>query len=167
MDTYKIARYANLMLAGVLTGNEFGGWAAVHPALGTLPLASHVAAEQAVTQRYKAMMPLLMTAATISSFPVLGRIRDRRSPAFELQLTGAGCYGVMLAVTLLGNMPINNRVLAASPDSPPADWLALRRRWDRLHTVRNLLNMAGLSCFVLSALDDASRGGASAPHRPK
>ncbi len=29
----KIARFVNLLLAGLLAGNEFGTWAAVHPAL--------------------------------------------------------------------------------------------------------------------------------------
>jgi hypothetical protein len=41
----KIARFVNLLLAGLLTGNEFGTWAAVHPALGKLPVAERIRAE--------------------------------------------------------------------------------------------------------------------------
>ena len=33
----KAARFANLFLVGVLTGNEFGSWAGLHPALRELP----------------------------------------------------------------------------------------------------------------------------------
>ncbi len=33
----KIAQFVNLVLAGMLTGNEFGSWVTVHPALDTLP----------------------------------------------------------------------------------------------------------------------------------
>lgn len=32
----KIAHLVYLMLAGMLTGNEFGSWIAIHPALSTL-----------------------------------------------------------------------------------------------------------------------------------
>jgi hypothetical protein len=35
--TLKVMRFLNLLLAGVLTGNEFGGFAGFHPALYELP----------------------------------------------------------------------------------------------------------------------------------
>ena len=38
----KAARFANLFLTGVLTGNEFGSWAVLHPALRELPHQAHV-----------------------------------------------------------------------------------------------------------------------------
>ena len=44
----KIARLMNLILAGMLIGNEFGGWVAIHPALSNLPARAHIEAEQAV-----------------------------------------------------------------------------------------------------------------------
>ena len=69
----KVARFLNLMLASVLVGNEFGGWAGVHPALKTLPLSTQVAAEQAVTQRYGRLMPGVMLSAILSCIPVLSR----------------------------------------------------------------------------------------------
>ena len=59
----------------------------------------------------------------------------------------------MLGVTFAGNMPLNRRVLALSADDPSAEWLVLRARWDRWHTLRNALNFAGLAGLVLGALD--------------
>jgi hypothetical protein len=82
----RIARLLNLLLTGVLVGNEFGSWAAVHPALGTLPAAAQVRAEQAITRRYGRMMPFLMVAAIVSCLPVLTLARDRRSAAFRCPL---------------------------------------------------------------------------------
>ena len=54
----KAARFANLFLTGALTGNEFGSWAGLHPALHELPQQAHVRSEQAVTQRYGRIMPI-------------------------------------------------------------------------------------------------------------
>jgi hypothetical protein len=38
----KAARFANLFLTGALTGNEFGSWIGLHPALHELPQQAHV-----------------------------------------------------------------------------------------------------------------------------
>ncbi len=155
MLTLKRARFMNLLLSGMLVGNEFGGWVAVHPALNTLPLSTHIAAEQAVVRRYKAIMPFWMMSAIVSAVPVLRRIEDRRSPAFRLTLAGMSCFLAMLIVTFRGNMPINKQILLLSPETPPANWHHLRTRWDQFHTLRNLLNIAGLSCLILAALTTA------------
>src|SRR3712207_1574206 len=153
--TLKRARFFNLLLSGMMVGNEFGGWIAVHPALNTLPLTAHIAAEQAVVRRYKAVMPFWMMSAIVSAVPVLARIQDRRSPSFRLTVAGMSCFIAMLIVTFCGNMPINNQILQLSPETPPANWKSLRKRWDRFHTLRNLLNIAGLSCLILGALTAA------------
>ncbi len=157
--TLKRARFINLLLSGMMVGNEFGGWVAVHPALNTLPPAAHIAAEQVVVRRYKAIMPFWMTLAIVSDLPVLGRLEDRRAPAFRLTLGGMACFIAMLIVTFGGNMPINNQVLQLSPDAPPPNWHQLRARWDRFHTLRNLLNIVGLSCLILGALAAPEREG--------
>ncbi len=149
---WNIARFVNLVLAGMLTGNEFGSWVTVHPAFDTLPTPAHVRAEQAVTQRYGRIMPVFMSATIASFLPVLALSPDRRAASFRLRLAGLLCYGVMLAITLSGTLPLNNRLLALSPDAPPDEFLAVRARWTRLHTARNLLNLTGLACTVGATL---------------
>ena len=148
-----IARFVNLMLAGVLTGNEFGGLVGTHPALRTLSTTSHIQAEQAVTRRYGALMPFVMTSTILSCIPVLSLVPDRRSATFRCTLWGMLCYVGMLVVTFGGNMPINRRVLQLSPESPPADWFEMRARWDRWHTLRNVLNFIGLGLLIMGALN--------------
>ncbi len=152
----KAARFMNLVLVGMLTGNEFGSWVTVHPALSDLSPEHHVQAEQAVTRRYGKVMPLFMTSTLASFLPVLALERRRASPPFLLSAGGMGCYAAMLAVTLSRNVPINNRLLELSPTSHD-EMLELRARWDRLHTARNLLNLAGLACTSLSALTSSRR----------
>jgi uncharacterized membrane protein len=147
-----IARFVNLVLAGMLTGNEFGSWVTVHPALDRLPLPAHVRTEQAVTQRYGQIMPVFMSTTIASFLPVLALSPDRHAPAFRLSLAGLLCYSAMLDITLRGNVPLNNRLLALSPDASPDEFLAVRTRWSRLHAARNLLNLTGLACTVGATL---------------
>ena len=104
----RLARFINLLMASALFGNEFGTWAAVHPALGRFSARERIRAEQEVTRRYARIMPFWMSSAIASCLPVLALIPNRRSSAFFSTLVGTACFGVMLTSTLLGNVPINN-----------------------------------------------------------
>src|SRR5918997_577152 len=149
----KAARFANLFITGALTGNEFGSWAALHPALRELPHQAYVRSEQAVTRRYGKMMPALMTGALVSFVPVLSLVSDRRSSSFLFGLLGMVCYAMMLAITLTGNVPINRRTLELDPDTTSREeFIELRARWDRLHATRNVLNLAGFGLALLGVI---------------
>ena len=144
------ARFTNLLLAALLVGNEVGTWAVVHPALNALPFQASLRPEQAIVRRYGSFMPALMLL-TIGSGIVVVSLRPD-APSFVLALAGVFCLAAMLAVTLARNVPINRKILAATLDTPPPTWWSLRRRWDRLHTVRVTLDLAALALFILAAL---------------
>jgi uncharacterized membrane protein len=149
----KAARFANRFLTGALTGNEFGSWAALHPALRKLPQQAHVRSEQAVTRRYGKMMPALMTGTLVSFVPILSLVSDRKSLSFLFDLASMLCYATMLTITLAGNIPINQRTLELDPDTTSREeFLALRARWDRLHTARNVMNLIGFGLAILGVL---------------
>ena len=151
----KMARFINLLLTGVLTGNEFGGFVGFHPALYELPTEAHARAERAITSRFGKIMPPFMTAAILSFVPVLSLVRDRRSPSFFFTLVGMLCYVAMLAVTFAGNMPVNRRMLEMDPGTVSGEELVeLRRRWDRFHTARNVFNFFGFASTLLGALSE-------------
>ncbi len=148
----RLARLLNLVLAGVLTGNEVGTKAVVHPALDTLPRGARYEAERAVVGRYGRVMPVLMPLTILSAVPLLVAIRDRRSPAFRATLTGVVAYGAMVAVTVGGELPINRRILDPAAPAAPDDFEERRRRWDRNHTARVACDLIGFACFCVGAL---------------
>jgi uncharacterized membrane protein len=149
----KAMRFLNLLLAGVLTGNEFGGFVGFHPALYELPTEAHARAERAITSRFGKIMPPFMTTAILSFVPVLSLVRDRRSSSFFFTLLGMLCYVAMLAVTFVGNMPVNRRMLEMDPSTISGEELMeLRRRWDRFHAARNVLNVLGFASALVGAL---------------
>ena len=151
----KTVRFANLVLAGMLAGNEFGTWAAVHPSLARLSSQERIRAEQEVTRRFAAIMPAWMGSAVASC--VLALLVSRGSPGFRSTLLGTACFVGMLASTRIGNVPINNRVLKMDPERDREEFAELRERWDRLHTLRVALNMAGLGFLVAGALAEDRR----------
>jgi uncharacterized membrane protein len=154
----KVARFVHLVLAGLLTGNEFGGFVGFHPALYELPTEAHARAERAITSRLGKIMPPFMIATILSFVPVLSLVRDRRSPSFFFALLGMLCYVAMLAVTFAGNMPVNRRMLEMDPRTVSGEELMeLRRRWDRFHTARNVLNFLGFASALVGALREEDK----------
>ncbi len=156
--TLKIARFVNLLLAALLVGNDFGTWAAVHRSLWNMSTPEHIRAEQALTRRFKSIMPFWMSSVVVLCLPVLAFSRNRDPFAFRFTLAGMFCFIGMMISTLLGNMPINNRTLELSPEeTPPEEWRQLRERWERLHALRVVFNVAGLSLLHLGALRGGNR----------
>ena len=73
--------------------------------------------------------------------------------AAALTFAGAACFTAMLAITLIGNMPINLRIFRWDEAGDPEEWRRLRRRWDRLHTIRIVLDSSGFVLIALAAVD--------------
>jgi uncharacterized membrane protein len=155
MKVLGTTKSVNLLLAGLLAGNEFGTWAAVHPSLGKLGPAERIRAEQQITRRYAAIMPAWMGSTVISC--LLALLFSRGTAGFRSALFGTVCFVGMLASTRIGNVPINDRVLEMDPERDQEEFARLRERWDRLHTLRVALNVAGLGFLVAGALAEDER----------
>ena len=87
-------------------------------------------------------MPAWMGSTVVSC--VLALLFSRGTAGFRSTLFGTVCFVGMLASTRIGNVPINNRLLEMDPERDQEEFARLRERWDRLHTLRVALNVAGL-----------------------
>ena len=142
--------FSAVVLAGVLTGSELTSRAIVHPTLWKLPHKEQVRAEKLMYKRFGSIDPFLMTGTTAACFVAASGLRGRSATR---AFTAGGCYATMLAITLIGNMPINLRVFSWNEDTgDPEEWRRLRRRWDRLHNIRIPLDLAGFILITLAAV---------------
>jgi hypothetical protein len=142
--------FSAVVLSGVLTGSELTSWGIVHPTLWKLEHEEQVRAEKLIYKRFGTVDPFLMTATTASCFVAASGLHGRSA---KLAHAAGGCYSVMLGITLIGNMPINLRVFRWDEErEDPAEWRRLRKRWDRLHSIRIPLDLAGFALVALAAL---------------
>lgn len=139
-----------VLLAGVLAGSELTSWGIVHPTLWKLDHRAQVRAEKLMYRRFASIDPFVMTATIVACFTAVGAL-DGHSAA--LALMAGLCFATMLAITLIANMPINLRVLRWDEEhGDPDEWRRIRRRWDRIHTVRVVLDSAGFVFIALAVL---------------
>jgi Anthrone oxygenase len=139
-----------VLLAGVLTGSELTSWGIVHPTLWKLDYAEQVRAEKLMYRRFASVDPFVMTATIVACFVAVTGLHGRWA---TLAVAAGACYAVMLAITLVGNMPINLRVFRWDEEhDDPNQWRTLRHRWDRLHGARVVLDSAGFVLIILAVL---------------
>lgn len=147
---------AGLTMTGLLAGNEVSTLIGFHPALRALPLPAQIQAEQALNARLVRIMPFYVTGTVIAA---CAAAVDRRGSGSDVELTATAAVAtsLMLAITLLGNVPLNRATLAYPSDGDPAGWAAIRRRWERLHTARVLLDLTAFAALATAALRPATR----------
>ncbi|HEX3425079.1 MAG TPA: DUF1772 domain-containing protein [Acidimicrobiales bacterium] len=142
-----------IVVAGVLAGNELGTWAVVHRQLAALPTPQQVAAEQALNRGYERLMPPLMIAAVAAGAVFASVVpAGAGSTPWTLAISGTICLVAMLGITLAGNVPINRATDRSTLDIDPATWSSMRARWNRLHDIRIVLDLAGFVLFICAGL---------------
>jgi Domain of unknown function (DUF1772) len=154
-SSLKVARLVNLVLAGMLAGNEFGTFAGIYPALDRITPMARMEALQGVYRRMGRIMPFYMLSTLASFLPVLALQRRPGSSAFRFTLAGLMCFVAMVVITRRGNLPINARIEELPTEETYfEEFRELRERWTRLHAARNVLNVAGLVFTSLGALSE-------------
>ncbi len=139
-----------VLLAGMLAGSELTSWGVVHPTLWRLDHQAQVRAEKLIYRRFAMVDPFLMTATVVACFVAAGGLDGTST---TLALAAGACFAGMLTITLVGNMPLNLRVVRwDEAHGDPAEWRRIRRRWDRLHSIRIVLDTAGFVLMTLAAL---------------
>ncbi|MDQ3586938.1 MAG: DUF1772 domain-containing protein [Actinomycetota bacterium] len=138
-----------MLLAGLLAGSELTSRGIVHPALWRLAHLEQVHAEKQMYRRFAMVDPWLMTATIAVCISAGVSLEETEA---SLTLAGGACFAVMLVLTLAGNMPINLRILRWGDEGNPDEWRRLRRRWDRIHSVRVVLDSAGFALVAAGAV---------------
>ena len=147
-----IVEIAAIVVAGTMTGNEIAVAVFFHPRISRLEDAVHVRAAQALADALGAAMPFWYALAFLLSLAATFVAHPTWSTPWWLALGSAVLFATMIIYTLLLPVPINNQVARWQPDSLPANWRELRRRWDTLHAIRVVFLIVALILLVTSAV---------------
>jgi Domain of unknown function (DUF1772) len=143
---------AAILVGGTMVGNELAVAVFFHPRISALDDATHVRAAQALAAALGRAMPFWYALTLLLSGAVAFIVRPAGTSGHQLALAAAGLFAAMIVYTVLLPVPINNQVARWEPDSLPANWRQLRRRWDVLHAVRLGVLIVALLFLVTSCL---------------
>lgn len=82
----------------------------------------------------------------------------KREPAFAWTLVGAACLAAAHAAFWICVAPVNATMGPLTPETLPANWMALRDQWEYTHAARAILQIIALGALVFSLLVEIPSG---------
>ena len=138
-----------ILSTAALLGNEFSIGVFIHPVLARTDHERFLPAVQVFAALFGKVMPFWMAATLVLHLALLGL--SWHWPALStVLLTAATLLWVAIIIfSIVGPVPINNRVKAWDLGQLPTDWREQRQRWDRLHAARVVLIALAFLALVL------------------
>jgi hypothetical protein len=128
-----------IISTALLLGNEFSIGFFVHPSLARAGHQTFLPAIQVFARLFGKIMPIWM-AGTLLLHLLLLWLTQRWPAKHTIYLACASLLWIIIILfSVIGPVPINNRVKGWDSAQPPKDWEVQRRRWDQLNAIRVLL----------------------------
>ena len=138
-----------ILSTATLLGNEFSIGVFIHPALSRAHHERFLPAIQVFATLFGKVMPFWMAATLLLHLILLGLTWHWPALSTVLLLAATLLWLAIIVFSVVGPVPINNRVKAWDLQTLPPDWQAQRRRWDRLHAIRVVMIASAFLALVL------------------
>ena len=144
----------SILVLGLMAGSELNVAAFAHPMLNRQSLEVHVPVRSELATLFGRVMPFWMVGSTLLNLLVLLPFEHLDDRAWRLAAVAFAIQVLAVVFSLIGPVPINNRIAKWRPESLPSDWRSQEHRWDLYHWFRT----SGLVvAFVILALSIAAR----------
>lgn len=146
------AQFINIMLFALVAGVFWGTWFSLSRSIAEISPEFFIGIGKAIIKNLAVPMRILMPLALLSTLPVLSWMPQKRSGAFVFTSLGLVLMIGATLVTVFVEVPIDNQLKQWTITSLPANWPALRDRWEFYHTVRTFVSLAALASVVIGSL---------------
>ena len=139
-----------VLALGLMGGSELNVAAFARPTLNRRPLEVHIPVRSSFAALFGRVMPFWMAGSTLLNLLLLLPFEHLNSSAWRLAAIALGIQVLVVLFSLLGPVPINNRIAKWTKESLPKDWKAQEHRWDLYHWLRTSGLVVGFAILVLS-----------------
>ena len=145
-----IVQTLTIVSIGLLIGTEFAVSVFINPVLVRLDTRTRAQAIQMFATRLGKAMPFWYAANLVLLLTVTYLHRHHRGIA--LLIAASAIWAVVILLTILFLVPINNRMMRLDPDSFTEAQQHEHHRWTTLHHLRVLTLCAAMVCLLLAIL---------------
>jgi len=125
-----------VLILGLMCGSELSVAAFAHPALNRQSQDVHILVRASLAALLGKVMPFWMPASTLLNALLLLPVAHLNQTAWRLSAIALAIQVGAVVFSLVGPVPINNRIARWRPESLPDNWRAQEHRWDLYHWVR-------------------------------
>jgi len=139
-----------VLVLGLLCGSELNVAAFAHPSLNRQPLEIHIRMRASLAALFGRVMPFWMSGSALLNLLLLLPVAHLSELAWRFAAIALGIQIFAVVFSLIGPVPINNRIIKWTPESLPNDWRSQEHRWDLYHWLRTAALIVGFATLVLS-----------------
>ena len=139
-----------VLALGLMCGSELNVAAFAHPTLNWQPLEVHVRMRASLAALLGHVMPFWMAGSALLNLLLLLPFEHLNDSAWRLAAVAFTIQVFAVVFSLVGPVPINNRIAKWTPESLPEDWRAQEHRWDLYHWLRTCGLVVAFALLVLS-----------------
>jgi hypothetical protein len=141
-----------VVVLGLMCGSELNVAAFAHPTFNRQPSDVHIPMRASFATLFGRVMPFWMATSALLNLLLLLPFEHLSAPARHLATIAFVLQVFAILFSLLGPVPINNRIKLWTPTSLPSNWRAQEHRWDLYHWSRTCLLILAFVLLVASAL---------------
>jgi len=139
-----------VVVLGLMCGSELNVAIFAHPNFNRQPVDRHIPMRSSFAILFGRVMPFWMSGSTLLNVLLLLPFAHLEKGAWRLAAVALTIQILAVVFSLVGPVPINNRIAKWTPDSLPADWQAQEHRWDIYHWIRTGGLIVAFAVFILS-----------------
>ena len=139
-----------ILVLGLMCGSELNVAAFTHPTLNRQSLEVHIRMRSSFAVLLGRVMPFWMAGSTLLNVLLLLPFEHLNKAAWRLASIAFAIQVFAVLFSLVGPVPINNRIVKWTPQSLPDDWQVQERRWDLFHWVRTCGLVVAFAVLILS-----------------
>ena len=154
MKAVRIAQVVSVIFTGLFTGLMFTFIVVIQRMLAPLSASDYTRIMQSLIHGADdpPLVPLVVVIGMVAPLVTLIKLRHaRQSAVWKLTFWGWLVFVVGVFIVTVGiNAPINNQIVKWPVQSPPANWMELRDRWNSLNWIRTPASGVSFLLFALS-----------------
>jgi uncharacterized membrane protein len=139
-----------ILVLGLMCGSELNVAAFGHPPLQRQPLEVHVRMRSSLAALLGRVMPFWMGGSTVLTLLLLLPFMHLTEASWRWAAVAFAIQAGAVVFSLVGPVPINNRIAKWTPASLPGDWAEQEHRWDIYHAVRTAALIVAFAALVVS-----------------
>ena len=147
----RVAQVVTIVLFALVMGIFWGTWFSLSRTMDQLYPETFLAVGHEMIQNLGTPMAILLPFALLSALITLVLARQEgHAAAFWWLLAGFLLMVVALVITLVVEVPIDNRIQAWTAATLPGDWRSIQSRWELFHTIRTFASIAAVAAVTIS-----------------
>jgi hypothetical protein len=138
-----------IVSTALILGNEFSVGFFIHPSLARVDHRFFLPAIQVFARFFGQIMPIWMAGTLLLHLLLLWLTWQWPADHTVLLVSAVLLWIIVIVFSVIGPVPINDRVKGWDIAHLPADWEAQRRRWDKLNAIRvGFIGIAFVALFL-------------------